>query len=120
MALDLRTYNCLPEHEGPAFRTWSQIIQTTAASSNNLASPLLSPNSWSNLESSFPPLQPAEDFLPFNNEKNDSEKRNEDDETDGSHSQRKKNKTDRCLDDAVLSLTYAPWKQSDYPENAYG
>ena len=130
MAVDLRPYNCLPEHQGPAFRTWSKIIQTAAMSTGGSpTSPLLSPNSCSNLESSFPSLLPAgaQEFIPFNDSKKEELRIQE----------AKKNKADNsrgnCLvEDGehlangaseagdVPSLIYAPWKKQMYPENAYG
>ncbi len=118
MALDLRLYNCLPEHQGPAFRTWSQIIQTTAMN-GNLASPLLSPTSCSSLESSFPSLIPAEDFLPFS-QNGDSGKHEQDDNASlGKRKRPDRSENARFLED-VSHLTFAPWKTSSYPENAYG
>lgn len=129
MAVDFRSFNCLPEHQGPAFRTWSRILQTATMSSASPTSPLLSPNSYSNLESSFPKLTPAEDFIPFEMAKNGQQGRQGCTEI-GSNAN--SNGGIACEGKAglnanvkqvlhdVTALTYAPWKKKSYPENAYG
>ena len=127
MAVDYRSFNCLPEHQGPAFRTWSRILQTaTMNSAASPTSPLLSPTSYSNLESSFPKLMPAENFIPFESSKN------------GERSSRNHTGTHLAdqggiLDDRMNGLTengkhkndemvrtYAPWKKRSYQEDARG
>ena len=129
MAVDYRSFNCLPEHQGPAFRTWSRILQSaTMSSSTSPTSPLLSPNSYSNLESSFPKLIPAENFIPFETNKSDEKANRSNFET-----HLNSNNQERMLDEGqngltangehssdVSILTYAPWKRKSYPENAYG
>ena len=129
MAVDYRSFNCLPEHQGPAFRTWSRILQTaTMSSTASPTSPILSPNSYSNLESSFPKLVPAENFIPFESSKNGDRKNHI-----GPETTLDSNNQGRVLDEGkngltengkhrndVSILTYAPWKKKSYPENVYG
>ena len=116
----------MPEHQGPAFRTWSQIIQTAAMSAGSSTSPLLSPNSYANLESSFPSLSPAEEFIPFNDSKKGSAANEEENVTQENGSLGKRKRLGHAADDPRVELedasylTYAPWKRKTYPENAYG
>ena len=128
MAVDYKSFNCLPEHQGPAFRTWSRIIQTATMSSVSPTSPLLSPNSYSNLESSFPRLIPAEEFIPFESIKNGGQKKHSSHENPKDSNSRGTifNDGENGLissgkqADKITALTYAPWKKQSYPESAYG
>ena len=108
MAVDPR-FERLPEHEGPAFRTWQLIMQTTMGSvvqqSAAPAGPILNNNNVKLNKSKF---APAEDFISLNTEKSDSENGESD-----NNKNFKKKKED--------SGPYIPWKTRDhYPENPVG
>lgn len=106
MAVDPR-FERLPEHEGPAFRTWQLIMQTTMGSvvqqSTAPAGPILNNNVKSN-KSKF---TPADDFISLNTEKSDSETGDLD---SNNKSKKKKEDSGPCI----------PWKTRDYPENPVG
>ena len=111
MAVDPR-FERLPEHEGPAFRTWQLIMQTTMGSvvqqQAATAGPVLNNNHIKSNKSKF---GPAEDFISLNTEKSESE-------TGDSDVNRPKKKKESKKDD---SGPYIPWKTRDhYPENPVG
>jgi len=126
MAVDYSSFNCLPEHQGPAFRTWSRILQTaTMNSAASPTSPLLSPTSYSNLESSFPKLMPAESFIPFEPSKNGERSSRSHTGTHladqgGILDDRKNGLTENGKHNDEMVRTYAPWKKRSYPEDARG
>ena len=122
MAVDLRSYNCLPEHQGPAFRTWARIIQTAAMSSGTPTSPLLSPNGYVNSDNTFANLIPAEEVIQLKST-DDTRKQRGFGETSNSGSRKTGHDENQASGSQVVdvpSLLYAPWKKRSYPENAYG
>ena len=135
MALDPRL-ECLPEHEGPAFRTWQLIMQTTMG---NVMKPsgfqFNSDDSIKNksvdqnpIDNKKPPLKPAEEFISLDNSNlisGQSDKAN----SDESNLKRKKSQSSSDEssgnsgdDEDNQKKKFAPWKTKEdpYPENAYG
>jgi len=112
MAVDPR-FERLPEHEGPAFRTWQLIMQTTMGSVvqqqatggqiqlSNVPKPRSKP-------------APADDFIPLGS----SKKENQIEENDEAPKIKKEKQAPK---EAVADELFIPWKTHDhYPEDPVG
>lgn len=114
MALDPRL-ECLPEHEGPAFRTWQLIMQTTMGKVMQPSGFQL--NSSDTIKKALPK---ADEFIPLVNT-NESSTNSENE----NNLKRKKSQSSEVSsdddNDEKDNINIAPWKGCEkYPENAYG
>ena len=119
MAVDPRLER-LPEHQGPAFRTWQLIMQTTMGKVMQPPSP---PYFQFN---STGKGKPAEDYISLKSSSEDGE---DDDDKENIRTDRTKHNMKRKKDKHVGSDSsededdrppVAPWKKNPYPEDAYG
>ena len=112
MAVDPR-FERLPEHEGPAFRTWQLIMQTT------MGSVVQQQSTGGQIQLSNVPKPrhkpaPAEDFIPLGS----SNKENHSEENDEAPKIKKDKQPPK---EAVADELFIPWKSHDhYPEDPVG
>lgn len=103
MAVDPRLER-LPEHEGPAFRTWQLIMQTTMGSV--IPQPSTSGFHFANGLQQKSQMSPGEEFIALNQETMNTK-------------EDKVLKRKKTPEEDVEIIT--PWKSVDqYPSNAYG
>lgn len=106
MAVDPRLES-LPEHEGPAFRTWQLIMQTTMGSVVQQQQPGIQYNEGIKTKNKF---SPAEDFISLNN----------DQESNGNNELSDEKKKE-ANDESSSNKIFTPWKTIDhYPEDPVG
>lgn len=123
MAVDPRL-ECLPEHEGPAFRTWKLIMQTTMGKAIQPPSP-----SVFQFDEKFP-FRAGEDFIPLSAKADELatcgtsalEDKSADSNERFLNMKRKKGEisSSDSSEDEEEKPPVAPWKRRKYPANAYG
>lgn len=131
MALDPRL-ECLVEHQGPAFRTWQLIMQTTMGKVVPTPSPagFQFQNNNTVKKKTAAPLPPAEEFISL--ESPTRTKANEEDlmslkrkksvsNSDSSSTSSSSSSSDEEEMEQNFMSNVAPWKKAiSYPENALG
>ena len=110
MALD-PSLERLPEHDGPAFRTWQLIMQTTMGS---VVQQHPSALQLADVPHAKSKLLPAEEFIPLNSDAKSTLDTTDKAAADKAPKRKKENSNEQ-------SNNFTPWKTIDhYPEDPVG